>query len=61
MRHAVTRADGGTAARVTALGGWIDLQARRLVLPPPDLAAYMRSGPRSDDFEIMPPLRRQGA
>ncbi|HSB20807.1 MAG TPA: acyl-CoA thioesterase [Anaeromyxobacteraceae bacterium] len=60
MRHTVTRASGETAARVTALGGWIDLRARRLALPPPELAAYLRSGPRSDDFEVLPPLRRQG-
>jgi acyl-CoA thioester hydrolase len=39
------------AARVTSLGGWIDLNARKLVAPPETLANALRSLDRTDDFE----------
>jgi acyl-CoA thioester hydrolase len=61
MRHLVTRKGGETAARLTCFGGWIDMQARRLIVPPPDLLAFLTSAPRSADFEELPPLRRREA
>jgi acyl-CoA thioester hydrolase len=39
------------AARVTSLGGWLDLNARKLVAPPDDLAKALRTLDRSEDFE----------
>lgn len=48
------REDGTLAARVTSTGGWLDLNARRLVVPPPQLLAIMNSLPRSGAFEVLP-------
>lgn len=56
IRHAITKADGREAARVTVLGGWIDLQARRLVVPPPALLEHMARAPRAPDWQELPPL-----
>jgi len=45
-------------ARVTSAGGWLDLKTRRLVVPPEALVAALRLLPRTDDFELLPSLRR---
>ena len=52
-RNEFFRGDGRLAVRVTSVGGWLDLDQRRLVAPPPDLAALMRSLARSADYEEM--------
>jgi acyl-CoA thioester hydrolase len=41
-------------ARVTSLGGWLDLRARRLAPPPPGLAEALRAMPRAEDFAEIP-------
>jgi acyl-CoA thioester hydrolase len=51
MRNEFYRADGKLAARVTSAGGWLDLAARKLVVPPPALLAALRSLPKTDDFQ----------
>ncbi len=58
IRHDVVKESGEQAARLTVTGGWLDLQARRLVVPPPDLQALLRSVPRAEPFEELPRLRR---
>jgi acyl-CoA thioester hydrolase len=45
-------------ARVTSAGGWLDLEARRLVVPPEALVAALRLPPQTEDFELLPSLRR---
>ena len=47
------RADGTLAARVTCTGGWLDLTARKLIVPPDDLLAAMRRLGRTADFEVL--------
>lgn len=37
-------------ARVTTTGGWLDLKARKLVVPPDQLRAVMEAAPRTEDF-----------
>jgi acyl-CoA thioester hydrolase len=52
LRNTFTRSrDGKRAAVVTSTGGWLDLDARRLRQPPPELADLLRSLPRDEDFE----------
>jgi acyl-CoA thioester hydrolase len=54
--------EGGTlVARLTSLGGWIDLRVRRLLAPPPALAAALRALDRASDFECLPPSRPKPA
>ena len=47
----VLRADGKVAARLRTEGGWLDLTARRLIAPPPEVMAALQKLPRSEDFE----------
>lgn len=46
--------DGRLAARVTSVGGWLDLEKRRLVPPPQKLAVPMQEMARTESFEEMP-------
>jgi acyl-CoA thioester hydrolase len=57
MRNEFHR-DATLVARVTSEGGWLDLGARRLTAPPPELLAALRSLPRTDDFQALPPTMR---
>jgi acyl-CoA thioester hydrolase len=45
---------GTLAARVTSTAGWLDLNQRKLVSPPPALLAALKSLDRSEDFLPMP-------
>jgi acyl-CoA thioester hydrolase len=53
IRNEIYRADGQLAARVTSLGGWFDLNARKLVAPPEGLANALRSLEKAEDFETL--------
>ena len=46
----IRRDDGELAARVTSLGGWLDLGTRRLAAPPEPLAAALRDLERTPDY-----------
>ena len=54
VKHDLTRADGKLAARVTLLGGWMDLHTRRLAPPPEALADLLRALARGEGFEVLP-------
>lgn len=53
IRNEIFRGDGELAARVTSVGGWFDLNARKLVAPPEKLAEALRSLERTADFEAL--------
>ncbi len=57
LRHTVRKLGGEVAGRVLVTGGWIDLQRRKLAVPPEGLAARLREAPRGDGCEELPPLR----
>lgn len=46
------------AARVTSSAGWFDLANRKLTCPPQALLDALRALTRSDDFEVLPNIRR---
>jgi acyl-CoA thioester hydrolase len=48
------RADGEVAARVVSVGGWLDLDTRRLVAPPAPLAEALAMLARTADFAALP-------
>lgn len=54
LRHEIFRMDGKLSARVTSAGGWLDLAARKLMVPPPALLAAMQSLEKTDDFTVLP-------
>jgi acyl-CoA thioester hydrolase len=43
--------DGQKAATVNSTGGWLDLNARKLVAPPAELLAAMTSLERTSDYQ----------
>ena len=54
LRHEIFRPDGMLCARVTSLGGWLHLDERKLVAPPPQLLAVMNLLDRTEDFVVLP-------
>lgn len=53
VRNDLCKANGALAARVTSDAGWLDLKARKLVLPPEGLHKLMLSLSRTEDFEVL--------
>ena len=51
--HRVVRTDGEEAAHVTVEGAWLDLSARKLAIPPDDLAEALRQLARTDTYEVL--------
>ena len=54
VQNEVRRTDGELAARITTIGGFLDLDARKLVAPPPAVLAAYLSLPRTPDFAELP-------
>lgn len=59
IRHRLWKPDGTEMAQVTVVGSWLDLEARRAVAPPADLAEAFRSMPRSEPFAEFPAIRKR--
>lgn len=53
LRNEFFRHDGKCAARVTSMGGWMDLAARKLTVPPDKLAEVLHALVKSDDFRVL--------
>jgi acyl-CoA thioester hydrolase len=58
VENEIWSAAGERAARVRSTGGWLDLRARRLAVPPPALFEAFLLVPRSSDFVELPPAAR---
>ncbi len=54
LRHEIFRPDGQLSARVTSAGGWMNLDERKLVAPPPSLLSAMNLLEKTDDFVVLP-------
>ena len=54
LRNDFHHADHQLVARVSSTGGWLDLKARKLIQPPPELLAALSSLPRTEDFCELP-------
>jgi acyl-CoA thioester hydrolase len=57
IRNEIRRDDGELAARITSLGAFFDLKARKLVAPPAGLAAALLNLDKTEDFEPLKPVR----
>jgi len=54
FRNEIYRPDGQLSARITSTGGWIHLDQRKLIIPPPALLGAMNCLGRTHDFVILP-------
>lgn len=61
LRNEIFRSDGKLSAKVTSAGGWLDLEARKLVRPPEALLAALRALPQTADFLPLPSSIRERA
>lgn len=52
IRNEFFREDGKLAARLNTIGGWLDLEKRKLIVPPVELADVMQNLNRTEDFEV---------
>jgi acyl-CoA thioester hydrolase len=50
IRNRFYKVDGELAATVTSAGGWLDLNARKFVVPPDAVKAAMDAMPRDDEY-----------
>jgi acyl-CoA thioester hydrolase len=53
IRHDILKQDGKLAARHEISGAWMDLRARKLMLPPAALASLFGALDRTEDFEAV--------
>ena len=59
IRHRLWMADGAEMAQVTVVGSWLDLEHRRLVAPPRDLADALLGMAHGQPFADLPAIRRK--
>lgn len=61
VRNEFFRSDGKLVARVTSMGGWLDLSLRKLVIAPIGLLNAMKELSRTSDFQELPTsIKQQG-
>jgi acyl-CoA thioester hydrolase len=58
FEHDVWLPERKKAARIIIAGGWMDIELRKLRLPPPDLLRLLQEAPRGEPFEEMKAARR---
>ena len=51
MSHDVYKKDGSLAATITLEGAWFDIDNRKLIAPPQELADLLNGLPKSDDYK----------
>ena len=54
VKNEIRRTDGELCARVTSTGGFMNLDARKLVAPPAAVLEAYRSLPRTEDYVDLP-------
>jgi len=61
IENEIWTAGGERAAVVRSTGGWLDLRARKLISPPPELRAVFAQVPKAPGFlELAPPAKKNG-
>ncbi len=54
LRNEFHRPDGKLAARVTSTGGWLDLEARKLIAPPAIIVTALSGLEKTADWSALP-------
>jgi len=55
FRQPIHKEGGELSAVVEVQGAWLDLRARKVAPPPPELLAAVEAWPRADDFALIAP------
>ena len=58
IRHAIVRGADETVAALEVDGAWLDLRARKIRMPPPELAEALGELPKTADFATLPSSSR---
>lgn len=53
FRHRIFREDGTESALIEVAGAWMNLDARKIAVPPPEMKTALDRLPRSIDFQIL--------
>ena len=53
VNNTIFDADGALTARVTSIGGWLDLKRRKLIEPPEEIIEAWKALHRTEDFEVL--------
>jgi acyl-CoA thioester hydrolase len=61
VRQEILRTDGRLCARLTSTGGWLDMLARRLVIPSEAMLAVLNGLDRTEDFSMLPSSIKAGS
>ena len=61
IENEIWSANGERAAIVRSTGGWLDLRARKLIAPPPELFAAFAQVPKAPGFVELAPRAKSGA
>lgn len=54
LRNEIWKSDGTKAATVESTGAWLDVSARKLVVPPDPIRRALEALPRAEPFEVLP-------
>jgi len=57
IRHRIYKSDNQLACVVEVQGAWLDLRARKIAVPPPELVQAMREAPRTEDYAEFEPQK----
>lgn len=58
MQNTIINAAGKTCARIQSSGGWLNLETRKLMLPPADLLAALNAITRTESFAELPVIQK---
>lgn len=54
IRHAIYKETGELACTIDTDGAWLDLNLRKVTIPPAEIQQMMLDAPKTDDFEYIP-------
>lgn len=53
FKHEIFKQNGILAAEIEIYGAWLDLNKRKLIIPPPQISTAINTLEKADDFEII--------
>lgn len=53
IRHNIFKENDELACTIDTSGAWLDLNLRKIVIPPDEVANSLKSAPKSEDFQLI--------